>query len=35
MTDALHLLLTACVLGKGQEDAVFTRPEWRSCLKFP
>jgi integrase len=26
MTDALHLLLTACVQGKGPEDAVFTRP---------
>ena len=26
MTDALHLLLTACVQGKRPEDAVFTRP---------
>jgi integrase len=34
MTDALHLLLTACVQGKGPEDAVFTRPNGvpvRSC----
>ena len=26
MTDSLHLLLRACVDGKGPEDAVFTRP---------
>ena len=26
MTDALYLLLGVCVEGKGQEDAVFTRP---------
>jgi integrase len=34
MTDALHLLLTACIQGKSPEDAVFTRPNGVAVRSF-